>query len=88
MRAWLRILKNKYHWFNKIRVSKSSVFICKGDLFKTHILIHGSNSIIIGENTHIAKIEMKIAGEGNRLTIGHNCYIENDLEAKPAPFED
>jgi len=88
MQAWLRQLKNKYRWPNKIRVSRSSVFICAGDLFKTHIRIHGRNSLIIGENTHIAKIDIKITGEDNRLTIGHSCYIENDLEAKPAPFED
>lgn len=88
MQTWLQKLKNKYHWSNKIRVSKLSVFTCDGDLLKTHISVDGNNTVTIGNNTKMLKVEIVVAGENNRLVIGNDCYIENDAPAKAAAFED
>lgn len=88
MQTWLRKLKNKYHWSNKITVSQSSTFVCNGDLVKTRISVDSSNTVSIGSNTKLIKVELIVAGEGNQLMIGNNCYIENDAPAKAAAFED
>ncbi len=88
MQTWLQRLKNKYHWSNKIKVSKASVFICEGRLLKTHITVEGNNTVIIHNAAQLLKVEIAIAGENNHLNIGENCYIENDAPAKAAAFED
>jgi hypothetical protein len=87
MQTWLQKLKNKYHWTNKMRVSKAAVFVCDGNLLKTHIRVDDSNTVIIG-NTQMISVELVVAGENNRLVIGEGCYIENDAPAKAAAFED
>jgi hypothetical protein len=88
MQAWLQQLKNQFPCSNKIRVSKSSIFVCDGDLRKTHICIDGNNTVTIGKQTKMLKVELEITGENNRVMIGADCYFENDAPAKAAAFED
>jgi hypothetical protein len=88
MQTWLQKVKNRYHWSNKIKVSKQANFICEGDLLKTHIYVDANNTVHIGQQTALKKVELKVVGENNRLIIGDHCYIENDVPAKAAAFED
>lgn len=88
MQTWLQKFKNRYHWTNKIKVSKEATFVCEGDLLKTHIRVDGNNTVRIGQQTTLKKVELKVVGENNRLIIGDSCYIENDVPAKAAAFED
>jgi len=88
MQTWLQKVKNRYHWTNKIKVSKEATFVCEGDLSKTHIHVDANNTVRIGQQTTLKKVELKVVGENNRLIIGDACYIENDVPAKAAAFED
>jgi hypothetical protein len=88
MQTWLRKLKNKYHWSNKITVSQSSTFVCNADLVKSRVSVNGNNTVSIGSQTKLIKVELSVAGENNQLIIGNDCYIENDAPAKAAAFED
>ena len=88
MQTWLQKVKNRYHWTNKINVAKEATFVCEGDLLKTHIRVDANNAVRIGQQTMLKKVELKVVGENNCLIIGDACYIENDVPAKAAAFED
>jgi hypothetical protein len=88
MHTWLQRLKNTYHWSNKIHVASAAHFLCEGTLLKTHIRVDGNNSVTIGHHTTLAKVELTVMGENNRIKIGNACHIENDTPAKAAAFMD
>lgn len=88
MKTWLRYLKNKYHWFNKIRVSKTSTFVCEGDLIHAYIEINDNNTVIMGQDMQLINFAIIVNGEDNQVTLGADCHIEDNWTVKPGHLND
>jgi hypothetical protein len=78
MHKFIRQLKNKYHWSNKLKISSSSVFVCNGDVRKTVVRVHGENNVLtLGYNTRIINTTIAIDGDNNQVTLGDTCYVRS-----------
>ena len=76
----LQRLINQYHWSNRIKITKLSHFLCKGELRRCHVLVKGSsNKITIGDESQVHNIDLVVTGDDNELIVGDSCYLESNM---------